>query len=1017
MTVKRVATKRASVAVGAIAMLTLGAAIAETSCTTTTTAVQVRTFERAQRVDVVCMRVLGDDGFPTPPTPALEQNCAPVAAGQTGALLPYHLFAVVTQSLRGELAVVDLTAGVVVDVSSTSPGVNFLPVGQLPTDVAAAPDGRMVFVGSAEVGKSAIYAIPSVDLIGDSQRLSIADYEKAGRLDAGPLLMPVAPSIAAWPACLLPQAPSSVTVMTRGSGGDAGVAAADYQVVALLPGSATDSAKLVTIDPAAFADGRIGPGSLTPCPISNIIELGDQVPPSWVAGPTWPNGLPYVDGGVDLSAPLADDAGARLPSGLGCDGGDAGARDLRRTPGTHAHGSSLAVAGTTLYVGDDALPIIHVIDASNPAAMRELAPLVVSSALEPARVVTVKSIAISPTTRDYKRFLYAIDRDGGGLIVYDVTDPATSPRSPLSKPNAEINPFQPPDRILFNTPIAAISFVRHDFPFTAAGATTALTGALCTPNPSAGADDPGLNYRASASGVAALLGPARLRGVFAMATLTNGQVATIDVDDWDAPCRRPSYLDAKPRGNVSTAGVQTDGYGDLAIAQVSGAGPYEAPAAIDASGIDQSTGEWFFPVSQPHRARSAYLLRKDATAGVHVPNVLGTPQLYVSNALASSNTKDAVLRPARDTRYQDPFKPGGVDAASGVRLSFDDPEVHVDQDWSVVFEGLIPGFDGIAATLSGTDYSTLTLGVPTGNVCRRGVEDARVGSQRFEAITAEDPTALPAGSAARLGDYVQLVDEVLASTDPYWSLPNSCWDGIENVSTAAQRASVCAQYFGPAAQFSPARDLPVLEAYDDHLVVGQFAYRDPKSPNPQGHSIAPAANSKVMRLAQCCFHNQAHFKVRAGGEWVASGSVTGYLSHVVADAATGACALSCERRETLLSSRMVEVLGTDVTRNSARALRNPFFSAWMKVSAVPSASKPEEAALYTFSERDAAWKFSARGGFVPQTVNLASTTLAVLPQSMRFIESLGQMAVVDGASQGLILIDLSTVAIGHTPYF
>ena len=36
---------------------------------------------------------------------------------------------------------------------------------------------------------------------------------------------------------------------------------------------------------------------------------------------------------------------------------------------------------------------------------------------------------------------------------------------------------------------------------------------------------------------------------------------------------------------------------------------------------------------------------------------------------------------------------------------------------------------------------------------------------------------------------------------------------------------------------------------------------------------------------------------------------------------------------------------------------------------------------------------------------------------MRFIDALGQLAVIDGASQGLILIDLNTIQEAHTPYF
>jgi hypothetical protein len=58
-----------------------------------------------------------------------------------------------------------------------------------------------------------------------------------------------------------------------------------------------------------------------------------------------------------------------------------------------------------------------------------------------------------------------------------------------------------------------------------------------------------------------------------------------------------------------------------------------------------------------------------------------------------------------------------------------------------------------------------------------------------------------------------------------------------------------------------------------------------------------------------------------------------------------------------------------------------------------------------------------RGMPTTQVINLASDTVAVDVQSMRFIESLGQIAVVDAAAKGLVLIDLGAVAVAHAPYF
>ena len=64
-----------------------------------------------------------------------EDNCGPVATGVNTSTLEFHLMATVTQPARGELAVVDLTAGNVIDEDKTTGGIQFIPVGAIPTDV------------------------------------------------------------------------------------------------------------------------------------------------------------------------------------------------------------------------------------------------------------------------------------------------------------------------------------------------------------------------------------------------------------------------------------------------------------------------------------------------------------------------------------------------------------------------------------------------------------------------------------------------------------------------------------------------------------------------------------------------------------------------------------------------------------------------------------------------------------------------------------------------------------------
>ncbi|MBN9159333.1 MAG: hypothetical protein J0I07_00075, partial [Myxococcales bacterium] len=217
------------------------------ACSQTPTSVPIRTFERAQKVDVICLRVFGENA----PEPLKQEECAPVPPNVNGGNLDNQLFALVTQTSRGEVAVVDLSAGAIIDQSHAVPGLNFLPVGANPTDIAATPDGRMAFIASAEPNKFAIYGIPGHRILGDA----------AGRRDPEGAV-----TLSSWPVCALPQRPGSLTVVPRrslspvtadGGAEDAGAQAATptelpYELVAVLPGDRTTSAKGITIDPRPF---------------------------------------------------------------------------------------------------------------------------------------------------------------------------------------------------------------------------------------------------------------------------------------------------------------------------------------------------------------------------------------------------------------------------------------------------------------------------------------------------------------------------------------------------------------------------------------------------------------------------------------------------------------------------------------------------------------------------------------------------------------------------------------------
>lgn len=1073
----------ALLALGVPAGLGLTGALA--SCAQTPPNNPVRSFERPEKVDFVCMQVrdgTANAGF-VAPAPVALSKCTPASAeaASTGGadFLPFHLYALVTQTTRGELAVADLTAGSVVDHDYTAPGVNFLTVGALPRDIATTPDGLLSFVTSGEANKPALYAIASHRILGDTAGVVRQGLDKQ--------IEPPHTTLSTWPACSLPDAPTSVAVIKKeGLGAEGERDPYAYQVAVLLPGGAgaKGSAKIVTLDVKPFLRGagllnvglapglddgpRVEPGSLAPCPVVGVVELGGAslVPPTVPKGPAWDDGVKYRTAAPPLPDPGAfppgQSAAEPLPFSASCLASPAPPAPVVQyaEPLGKATPTGFVRDGTRLYVGDAALPLIHVIDLSNPSAPRELPPLLTSSLSEPSRLVTVKDLAISPETRDYKRFLYAIDDKQGSVLVYDVTDDA-SPRVPLTRPHPQSNPFAPTDRVQFGAPAVAVQFARYELPQQRGNAPS--TGALCNPNPAIGVgqgpfSDPGGFLRPS---FAAGIGPGRLRGVFAFVTLTNGQIVTVDVDDWDAPCRRPDPMASFPVSATTPQEPAVAGSRD----------PYHAPTAF-AADVDTTspvTLEAFFPVSAPNRVRSLFRLNRGGTGGNHAPLLAGQPQLFSAlnaqlSTVGSGSEANPKLLPtstevADPGSLSDPLAPNAgalkdnrntgvlpalptgdtaTDVRSNVRFSYEDPTVHVDQEWATVYEGVIPTLDGVVATVaSGDGFRSLTLAAPAAQLCARGVEDLTLGTERARAVSAALAAAkLPAIPLLdrRMTDYVEITDDLLPPTDPYWLENQACWPEELANGTATARFATCNAFFDgdfepdPKVTTTPKananRHLPILEAFDGRLVVSRF-FTPLDGPEVGIRRVVPpeVSNQRPLALAQCCFHSQWKLRVRASNQWITKGanarSSVQFLHHVKRGAGDR-CVQSCDARDQLLSSRSPAVPFAGVTpgaapgRNSPLAMRNPMFSfvAWNGV---------ETQAKGVFRDlepaRDTFFRYSTRGQFTALTANLSSTSVAVNPRAMRYVEPLGQIAIIDGASQGLVLFDLRTVTLSRTSFF
>jgi hypothetical protein len=1187
--------------------LSLGAAVAVVSCSSTPTPVPIRTFERPQKLAVVCLGVNAPDGAPAPDvTPLPLAACPPVPPTIIGAPFQNHIVALVTQQTRGQLAAVDLTAGHVVDEDLSTPGINFIPVGASPTDIVVTPDvflaegitsvPPLAFVSSAAPNSFAIYAIPSAQLLGDSTGV-----------DAQP------PELTTILACSLPQPPQALGVAivgpaTGGSNGvtpDGGPLRPAYVVVALLRAFLGAPARVVAIDPTPFS-GAIVAGTLPPCTILGGTALSGDVPDAVSPATPWPDGVPYGDAG-DLQAtepPLgpscasatsgpdamaeggtvADDAGAGGAIVEGGEIADAGP-DAIMEGGAVADAAAIAdagadtmveggavadAAGNTMasgstggtpnsvaalpplgpahptamvlrddapiaYVADDAVPVIHVVDLSDPTAPHEVGQFIATSLANPSRQVQVGGLALSPPTSDFRRYLYAIDASEGTLMVFDATSPmpSTPSQSPLVRPHAEFNPFVPPDRLAFAAPVAAVTFVLHDWPLVPPAPNTdqvhSYTGLLCDPNPNAAGPAPntfvdgglGGYYRVDQASVIQPQGsgvqsfPTRLRGVFGFATLSNGSIVVVDVDDWDAPCRRPDPMDSHDGGADFQLGALD--LPEPAPADSSDLAPYHAPRTV-VNGNSGVTQEVFFPVSAPNRLRSSFLLRNDPTSGEHIPYVSTVPQLFDSAGSPVSYMTGgpvALLLPtglppgfADPTYIENPTDvglnysylspalgtasgqagagaaalfPGGAQTVPGVRVSLDDPTAHIDQDWSVTYEGVLPTANGIFADIVSQDASFQTLtfapapasGDPDvsngAQFCERGIEDWNAGQLRATAALAAMTAAgySPPPYLQRLGewtaDYVEIVDDLLGSGDPYWSEPNDCWDGLTVTggtrldddagsaisAIASTRYNACFQTFNSSsnADSNYTRDFPILQATDNALEVGRFAWPPSSNEQPTNRTVVgrDPSNAPYLRLATCCFHRQASFKVRAGGEWLTVGQVgqnpgVGLLHHVVAQPGTGACVVGCDDpTKVLLNARAFEVpppasacnpamgsgsFPTPIDRSSALAMRNPMFSFVMwggcGVPAPADGGFLDATGDHTVSARDQRWQFSLRGGFTPEAIALQGTSaVPVSPQSMLYVAPFAQLAVVDGAQngQGLVLIDVNTLTFAHAPYF
>jgi hypothetical protein len=957
-----------------------------------------------------------------------------------------HTFALVTQTLRGEVAAIDLTEEEVVDEDPSVPGTEFLQVGANPTAIASTPGGVATFVGVGEPGLWAIYALPTSCIVPPAAGEPTRD-------------------IALWSSCRLPSAPGEMLItVDQAKSSDGG----SYRKTCA-PESATDWIAAAELEadsrrqdcPANLEDEElIGPhgrrklvvtlpdrglvaiydaqailnlpaGSFDECVPDRVIPLSTRLPSEEVAQPVPAELVPAPGCTVP---PTRYDAITYDPSN------------------GFSRPADIALAGSKLYVADLGVPLIHAVDLADPCTATEGEPLRPLSYESPDDAVYAERLAVSDLLPSGKRYMYATVAKEGTAMVFDVSPDSTS-KAPLLRNGSVELPDEPPDRIVLPAPIKAMSLVTHDVPAVDDATDTAALGVLCDPNPKARA--PGSLYRVNTDYTEGAA-PRKLRGLFGVLAMSSGEVAAIDIEDWDAPCRRPAT------NNPNAAA--TDWLGCVHDSGWSGE-RYERGANLTV------TDEVSCNVFRPHRLRSGKYLLNDPDFGANGPNLSGFPLLTGGTEGQSASTSVDAGKTApkmlavpysdvdcdsspKDTR---PFSFVGstkyeacaigqdhLDMApetaqeNSLLLPLREPRVYSSTEaFTATYEGIVLNerangalatiptgevVEGLGRPLAGDE---LLLRDVDARFCDQGVQDRDINLGIARDLSVPDDQSQL--FASNHGDFVVLMSDFLDS-DPYFdtkAVLKRC--GVEDLRKS------CEEWFGTADDPLPDRELLVREAYHDKLVL------TPK--NADALTVA-----QKLKQIHCCFPAVHSYEVRAASQWVVRGN---RLLHDIVPGPDLRCMKDCSPRRSRLKSRVFEISSTapeceETTVGQARpdcfigAAKRPLADEVCYINRAKGSIKPSELekvlpsgcvfdslkgrfAIYRGlqkSVRDMKFSWTINGGFTGLGASLVSSVSgrSVGAVDMLHAEPLDAMIVVDGVSGGVSLLSLGNFAIIGNPY-
>lgn len=1019
------------------------------SCSQTPITVTLHAMQSSEQVSFVCR---GADNSPT----GHKLDECPDNESATR-----HTIALVTQTATNEIAVVDLYSQAILDIDQTTPGYSFLRVGAKPGAIVTTPGGAASFVGVSGLEKNGIFALPSTCIL-------------------PPQVGEPARDLTTWPACHLSSAPGDITVVIdpvvdpstekprvtcpgltlepvppadnqdcpadlSGEGGPAG----RRKLLVSLP----DEHKLVLLDAQRLLERQ--PGSFTDCEPEATFALAGDVPTA-----------PFKSIEPDDLKP----ANGIYPDPNSCPAPvyPAPSASAAPTPG------GLAAMGDRVYVADRTRAVVHVLDVSDPCTETELPPLLPHSYSAPERLVTTSRVAVSPVSPGKKQFVYAIDQDDqptASVMVFDLAriDPSNADtRTPLVFDGGPRQPFMSPDRLQFNASVRDISFVMRDFPEPDPVTGVGQFGLSCEPDPNA--SGPATLYRPNADFTDGAR-PVNLRGLFGFALLTNGQVAVIDAEDFDAPCRRPATTNQGSKEDLH--GCKDD--------------PTGAPYTLSTD-VHTVTDESSCHVVEPHRPRSAWLSISSSSNGARAPSLRTFPQFSTPGSTiplqrqprmmatdfadpSVDPSKPAVILPAevnvntqqyvhctaeqltsRAPPCDGTVVPLGIDpredaAQNSLTLPLVEPRSYgADESPTLVFEGRLftDRSSGFLKVVGSTGQGILRD--PDANFCSLGVSDADTIAPTGEAIGIPEAN-LPAWAAAH-ADHVQITGDYPAVEDQYWIVGHGrdCAALINPSKPEVAGRDACLGKFGDIdnpAVLKPARDLSILDATAGQLTV-----------TPRG--CQGSACVDTLEQMACCFPAGTAYVVRASQQWLVTG--TGGLHDIAAVGPANHCehTAACDRRKQLFNQRAFEVCdpsappethietqpdGTEVEVTDFRceptdpnvgciARRPDGITDGDPIPVLPNGWPASACIFENLTSRFVVYRgaqpnvpgmsfsWQTTGGFQPQTMSLLTLSNSVSPQSLGYLPELGYLSVVDASTLGLVLFDLNSLGVvAPSPYY